>query len=45
MTTSQDITHPPCECKCCALVLAELEALRHEIGQIAGLITIAGIGQ
>lgn len=31
-------------CDCCALVLAELEALRHEVGQLIGHIVIGSIG-
>lgn len=31
-------------CDCCALVLAELEALRYELGQLTGLIVIGSIG-
>lgn len=30
MTTSQDITHPPCECKCCVLSVLTMHAYDHQ---------------
>jgi hypothetical protein len=33
-----------CGCGCCAAVLAELAAVRYELGQLMGLVILEGIG-
>jgi hypothetical protein len=37
-------TGPVCGCGCCAAVLAEVAAVRHELGQLMGLVILEGIG-
>lgn len=44
MTDGKGTDRPGCGCGCCAAVLAELAAVRHELGQLAGLLIVAGIG-
>lgn len=46
MTADQDQdTGPACACGCCAAVLAELAEIRHELGQLMGLVITASIGR
>lgn len=45
MTGDQDQdTGAACGCGCCAAVLAELAEVRHDLGQLMGLVIIGSIG-
>jgi hypothetical protein len=35
---------PVCGCGCCVAVLAELAEVRHELGQLMGLVITGSIG-